>query len=115
MNESILKMRQSNDFQFQNEAAFDEVFQQANFNTFVFRSRVKLETYNVSNAGMVISLIKCLRLCWHHSMLCIRTILYLCERQRERKGCSLNSLNHNYSFTRWKCLTQTGSSCVFPF
>lgn len=29
-----------------NEAAYDEVFQQANFNTFVFRSRVKLETYN---------------------------------------------------------------------
>uniref|UniRef100_A0A7N6AIZ0 Replication protein A subunit n=1 Tax=Anabas testudineus TaxID=64144 RepID=A0A7N6AIZ0_ANATE len=29
-----------------NEAAFDEVFQQANFNTFVFRNRVKLETYN---------------------------------------------------------------------
>ncbi|CAL8353399.1 unnamed protein product [Lota lota] len=29
-----------------NEAAFDEVFQQANFHTFVFRSRVKLETYN---------------------------------------------------------------------
>ncbi|TNN66085.1 Replication protein A DNA-binding subunit [Liparis tanakae] len=29
-----------------NEVAFDEVFQQANFNTFVFRSRVKLETYN---------------------------------------------------------------------
>ncbi|XP_059188007.1 replication protein A 70 kDa DNA-binding subunit isoform X1 [Centropristis striata] len=29
-----------------NETAFDEVFQQANFNTFVFRSRVKLETYN---------------------------------------------------------------------
>lgn len=29
-----------------NEGAFDEVFQQANFNTFVFRSRVKLETYN---------------------------------------------------------------------
>ncbi|XP_068173511.1 replication protein A 70 kDa DNA-binding subunit [Antennarius striatus] len=29
-----------------NEAAFDEVFQQANFNTYVFRSRVKLETYN---------------------------------------------------------------------
>ncbi|KAJ0021968.1 hypothetical protein NQD34_009458 [Periophthalmus magnuspinnatus] len=29
-----------------NEAAFDEVFQQANFNTFIFRSRVKLETYN---------------------------------------------------------------------
>ncbi|XP_068441991.1 replication protein A 70 kDa DNA-binding subunit [Clinocottus analis] len=29
-----------------NELAFDEVFQQANFNTFVFRSRVKLETYN---------------------------------------------------------------------
>lgn len=29
-----------------NESAFDEVFQQANFNTFVFRSRVKLETYN---------------------------------------------------------------------
>uniref|UniRef100_A0A671UGB8 Replication protein A subunit n=1 Tax=Sparus aurata TaxID=8175 RepID=A0A671UGB8_SPAAU len=27
-------------------SAFDEVFQQANFNTFVFRSRVKLETYN---------------------------------------------------------------------
>uniref|UniRef100_A0AAQ5ZX11 Replication protein A subunit n=1 Tax=Amphiprion ocellaris TaxID=80972 RepID=A0AAQ5ZX11_AMPOC len=30
----------------QNEAAFDEIFQQANFNTFVFRNRVKLETYN---------------------------------------------------------------------
>ncbi|KAK2881000.1 hypothetical protein Q8A67_018268 [Cirrhinus molitorella] len=29
-----------------NEAAFDEVFQRANFNTFVFRNRVKLETYN---------------------------------------------------------------------
>ncbi|XP_056297124.1 replication protein A 70 kDa DNA-binding subunit [Pseudoliparis swirei] len=29
-----------------NEVAFDEVFQQANFNTFIFRSRVKLETYN---------------------------------------------------------------------
>lgn len=29
-----------------NESAFDEVFQQANFNTFVFNSRVKLETYN---------------------------------------------------------------------
>uniref|UniRef100_A0A8C5G4D5 Replication protein A subunit n=1 Tax=Gouania willdenowi TaxID=441366 RepID=A0A8C5G4D5_GOUWI len=29
-----------------NETAFDEVFQHANFNTFVFRNRVKLETYN---------------------------------------------------------------------
>ncbi|XP_037533784.1 replication protein A 70 kDa DNA-binding subunit [Nematolebias whitei] len=29
-----------------NEAAFDEVFQQANFNTFVFHNRVKMETYN---------------------------------------------------------------------
>ncbi|KAM8903285.1 replication protein A 70 kDa DNA-binding subunit isoform 1-T1 [Spinachia spinachia] len=29
-----------------NETAFDEIFQQANFNTFVFHSRVKLETYN---------------------------------------------------------------------
>uniref|UniRef100_H3DFJ8 Replication protein A subunit n=1 Tax=Tetraodon nigroviridis TaxID=99883 RepID=H3DFJ8_TETNG len=29
-----------------NEAAFNEVFQQANFNSFIFRSRVKLETYN---------------------------------------------------------------------
>ncbi|CAG6001234.1 replication protein A 70 kDa DNA-binding subunit isoform 1-T1 [Menidia menidia] len=29
-----------------NESAFDEIFQQANFHTFVFRSRVKLETYN---------------------------------------------------------------------
>ncbi|KAL2096114.1 hypothetical protein ACEWY4_008262 [Coilia grayii] len=29
-----------------NEAAFDEIFQQANFNTFVLRNRVKLETYN---------------------------------------------------------------------
>uniref|UniRef100_A0A8C6KGF3 Replication protein A subunit n=1 Tax=Nothobranchius furzeri TaxID=105023 RepID=A0A8C6KGF3_NOTFU len=28
------------------EAALDEVFQQSNFNTFVFRNRVKLETYN---------------------------------------------------------------------
>lgn len=38
-------------FDFQNEAAFDEIFQQANFNTFVFRNRVKLETYNVSKAA----------------------------------------------------------------
>lgn len=29
-----------------NEVAFEEVFQQANFQTFVFRNRVKLETYN---------------------------------------------------------------------
>ncbi|XP_038159321.1 replication protein A 70 kDa DNA-binding subunit [Cyprinodon tularosa] len=29
-----------------NESAFDEIFQHANFNTFVFRNRVKLETYN---------------------------------------------------------------------
>ncbi|XP_077468257.1 replication protein A 70 kDa DNA-binding subunit isoform X3 [Stigmatopora argus] len=29
-----------------NEAAFDEIFNQANFKTFVFRNRVKLETYN---------------------------------------------------------------------
>uniref|UniRef100_A0A6Q2ZF42 Replication protein A subunit n=1 Tax=Esox lucius TaxID=8010 RepID=A0A6Q2ZF42_ESOLU len=29
-----------------NEAAFEEIFQQANFHTYVFRSRVKLETYN---------------------------------------------------------------------
>lgn len=29
-----------------NESAFDEVFQNANFNTFVFRNRVKLEMYN---------------------------------------------------------------------
>ncbi|CAB1347952.1 unnamed protein product [Coregonus sp. 'balchen'] len=32
-----------------NEAAFEEIFQQANFHTFVFRNRVKLETYNVSS------------------------------------------------------------------
>uniref|UniRef100_A0A8C9VSL5 Replication protein A subunit n=1 Tax=Scleropages formosus TaxID=113540 RepID=A0A8C9VSL5_SCLFO len=30
-----------------NEAAFEEVFQQANFKTYIFRNRVKLETYNV--------------------------------------------------------------------
>uniref|UniRef100_A0A4W5MHU8 Replication protein A subunit n=1 Tax=Hucho hucho TaxID=62062 RepID=A0A4W5MHU8_9TELE len=29
-----------------NEGAFEEIFQQANFHTFVFRNRVKLETYN---------------------------------------------------------------------
>ncbi|XP_029373361.1 replication protein A 70 kDa DNA-binding subunit isoform X2 [Echeneis naucrates] len=29
-----------------NETAYDEIFQQANFNTFIFRNRVKLETYN---------------------------------------------------------------------
>ncbi|CDQ81655.1 unnamed protein product [Oncorhynchus mykiss] len=29
-----------------NEAAFEEIFQQANFHTFIFRNRVKLETYN---------------------------------------------------------------------
>uniref|UniRef100_A0A6Q2YXK9 Replication protein A subunit n=1 Tax=Esox lucius TaxID=8010 RepID=A0A6Q2YXK9_ESOLU len=33
-------------FKPQNEAAFEEIFQQANFHTYVFRSRVKLETYN---------------------------------------------------------------------
>lgn len=33
----------------QNEQAFEEVFQNANFNTYEFRIRVKLETYNVSN------------------------------------------------------------------
>lgn len=54
----------SNASPFQNEAAFDEVFQQANFNTFVFRSRVKLETYNVSKASMIIKLIKDLQFCW---------------------------------------------------
>lgn len=32
----------------QNEQAFEEVFQNANFNTYEFRIRVKLETYNVS-------------------------------------------------------------------
>lgn len=34
----------------QNEQAFEEVFQNANFNTYEFRIRVKLETYNVSVA-----------------------------------------------------------------
>lgn len=42
---------------FQNEAAFDEIFQQANFNTFVFRNRVKLETYNVSKASLLVALL----------------------------------------------------------
>lgn len=55
----------ANAFQFQNEAAFDEIFQQANFNTFVFRSRVKLETYNVSKAAMAVGMIKCLQVCCH--------------------------------------------------
>lgn len=32
----------------QNEQAFEEVFQNANFNTYEFRIRVKQETYNVS-------------------------------------------------------------------
>lgn len=32
----------------QNEQAFEEVFQNANFNTYEFKIRVKLETYNVS-------------------------------------------------------------------
>lgn len=32
----------------QNEQAFEEVFQNANFRTFIFKIRVKLETYNVS-------------------------------------------------------------------
>lgn len=31
------------------EAEFDEVFQKANFSTHIFKNRVKLETYNVSN------------------------------------------------------------------
>lgn len=52
-------------FKFQNEAFFDEVFQQANFNTFVFRSRVKLETFNVSKSAMVIILRKCQLVCFH--------------------------------------------------
>ncbi|XP_036380112.1 replication protein A 70 kDa DNA-binding subunit [Megalops cyprinoides] len=38
--ESLGKLKESN------ETAFDEVFQQANFNTYNFRIRVKLETYN---------------------------------------------------------------------
>lgn len=45
----ILKLKQSIP-PFQNEPAFDEVFQNANFRSYVFRSRVKLETYNVSRA-----------------------------------------------------------------
>lgn len=32
----------------QNEQAFEEVFQNANFRSFTFKIRVKLETYNVS-------------------------------------------------------------------
>lgn len=32
----------------QNEQAFEEIFQNANFRSFVFKIRVKLETYNVS-------------------------------------------------------------------
>ncbi|KAG7484777.1 hypothetical protein MATL_G00054340 [Megalops atlanticus] len=38
--DSLGKLKESN------ETAFDEVFQQANFNTYNFRIRVKLETYN---------------------------------------------------------------------
>lgn len=45
---SLWRKLWTNAFKSQNEAAFDEVFQQANFNSFIFRSRVKLETYNVS-------------------------------------------------------------------
>lgn len=45
---SLCRKLWTNAFKSQNEAAFDEVFQQANFNSFIFRSRVKLETYNVS-------------------------------------------------------------------
>lgn len=56
----------------QNEAAFDEIFQQANFNTFVFRNRVKLETYNVSKAATaaVIALMRrpAALLSWHHAL-----------------------------------------------
>lgn len=35
----------------QNEQAFEEVFQNANFRSFIFRIRVKLETYNVSGVS----------------------------------------------------------------
>lgn len=35
----------------QNEQAFEEVFQNANFRSFTFRIRVKLETYNVSKVS----------------------------------------------------------------
>ena len=33
----------------QNESAFDQVFEQAMFKEYVFKLRVKMETYNVSN------------------------------------------------------------------
>lgn len=44
----------------QNEQAFEEVFQNANFRSFTFRIRVKLETFNVSKItraaeGLIIS------------------------------------------------------------
>ncbi|KAG7224581.1 hypothetical protein INR49_011334 [Caranx melampygus] len=34
------------------EAAFDHVFQRANFSTYIFKNRVKLETYNVSSSKL---------------------------------------------------------------
>lgn len=37
----------------QNEQAFEEIFQNANFRTFAFKIRVKLETYNVSEVTWV--------------------------------------------------------------
>ena len=40
----------------QNETAFEEAFNQANFQTFVFRSRVKMETYNVSGEGQALDM-----------------------------------------------------------
>lgn len=67
----------------QNEAAFDEIFQQANFNTFVFRNRVKLETYNVSKAVAAAAVIALTRrptalLSWHH------TLQYYLNKTKER-------------------------------
>lgn len=78
----------ANASQFQNEAAFDEVFQQANFNTFVFRSRVKLETYNVSKAAMVIKLTKGLQVqCHGIGPYCTNNIKNIPVLKTGRKKC----------------------------
>lgn len=33
---------------FQNEAQYDQIFNEANFKTYIFKLRAKVETYNVS-------------------------------------------------------------------
>lgn len=71
----------------QNEQAFEEIFQNANFRSFTFRIRVKLETYNVSGVtwgaeGLAVGsccLSPTATVQWQLSLNCI-----LCDRPRAK-------------------------------